>query len=294
MRFDWFWLCLLAGLFTTACLTSNANAQSIGEPGEVIPTEQWDASSLTIIESNGVIVNASECNNGALNFTAGLAGNALDGDFRCYMISEDQSQSIFIDGNVNNVGEISFTCFVADSFGTPVYAQLVGNNSAEALSYWGGYWDAFGDELYNTYWHNLTHPWDMDDDLETGFYVAAGTSATAATVAGGMVIAGVDVVLWGGSAAAGAVAGTTVIPEGTGMVGWVVGEEVVVISLPNTSHAVLGAQVGAVVDGVAVEGAYAFTVIKEGGEIVVLGAQNFGGVLSVPTAVINIVKAVVR
>jgi len=49
-----------------------------------------------------------------------------------------------------------------------------------------------------------------------------------------------------------------------------------------------------VVDGVAIEGAYAFSLIKEGGEVVVLGSQNFGGVMSIPTAVINVVKAAIR
>lgn len=46
---------------------------------------------------------------------------------------------------------------------------------------WGDFWSG--------YWHYLTHPGDMDDDLETGFYVAGGIGVGAGVVAGGIVAA---------------------------------------------------------------------------------------------------------
>ena len=269
-----------------SCLTTcqYASAQPMSVPGNGIASTTWDTSSLQLIESDGVTVTATQDGIGNTSLNAVIVSGGEMGTFSCFLMSEDQTKSIFVDGIVDADGEIAFDYTLADSSTNPrMFAMLGAGSSSAARGFWGDYW------------HYLTHPWDMDDDLETGFYVAVGTSAVAGTVAGGMVIAGVDDVLWGGAAASGAAAaGTTAIPEGTGMVGWVVGDEIVAISLPNTSHSVLGTQVGAVVDGVAVEGAYAFTVIKEGGENVVLGSQNFGGVLSVPTFVINLVKAAVH
>jgi hypothetical protein len=201
-------------------------------------------------------------------------------------MSTDQSKSILVNGIVDSAGEIAFDFHMADSSSNPaMLAMLNGGSASAARGFWGDYW------------HYLTHPWDMDDDLETGFYVAVGTSAVAATAAGGLVVVGVNPVIWGGAAAGGAGVGVgtaTVVPEGTGLVGWVVGEEIVAVSLPTVSHAALGTQAGVVANGVAMEGAYAFTVIKEGGQIVVLGSQNFGGTMSIPTAVINVVKAAIR
>ncbi len=262
-----------------------AIAQTVNVPGEGSQIA-WDESSLHVIDSNGVAVTATTDSSGSASLSAVIVSGAELGTFSCFMMSSDQSKSILVNGIVDSAGEIAFDFHMADSSSNPaMFAMLNGGSASAARGFWGDYW------------HYLTHPWDMDDDLETGFYVAVGTSAVAATAAGGLVVVGVNPVIWGGAAAGGAGVGVgtaTVVPEGTGLVGWVVGEEIVAVSLPNVSHAVLGTQAGVVVEGVAVEGAYAFTVIKEGGEIVVLGSQNFGGVLSIPTAVINVVKAAIR
>lgn len=199
------------------------------------------------------------------------------------MMSTDQSKSILVNGIVDSDGEIAFDYHMADSASNPaMFAMLNGGSASAARGFWGDYW------------HYLTHPWDMDDDLETGFYVAVGTSAVAATAAGGLVVVGVNPVIWGGAAAGGAGVGVgtaTAIPEGTALVGWVIGDEIVAVSIPNVSHAVLGAQCGAIVDGVVVEGAYAVSIIKSGGEVMVVGSTNFGGLFSLPTAVVNLIKA---
>lgn len=57
------------------------------------------------------------------------------------------------------------------------------------------------------YWHYLTHPTQMDDDLEYSFNGSLGVGAVAGTAAGGLAIAGVEVVLWGGGATAAAAGG---------------------------------------------------------------------------------------
>ncbi len=50
----------------------------------------------------------------------------------------------------------------------------------------------------------LTHPWEMDRDLEVAYYVSVGTAAAAGAAARGFYFAGVNPVLWGsGSVAAG-------------------------------------------------------------------------------------------
>ncbi len=49
----------------------------------------------------------------------------------------------------------------------------------------------------SVYAYYLWHPWAMDDDLETGFYIAGGGAAAAGGVAGGLVIAGVGSVTIG-------------------------------------------------------------------------------------------------
>jgi RHS repeat-associated protein len=58
-------------------------------------------------------------------------------------------------------------------------------------------WSVYLDYLFN--------PTKMDDDLETGYYVAGGTAAGVSVVAGGVYVAGYGgVVVFGGGAAAGA------------------------------------------------------------------------------------------
>lgn len=92
-----------------------------------------------------------------------------------------------------------------------------------------------GGTFWSDYWHYLTHPWDMDDDLETGFYVAAGTAVVAGGAAAGIAIAG------GGGAAAGGAAGGGAAASGTAAAGYGVGSQAVVApGLGGGSYAGLG------------------------------------------------------
>lgn len=178
---------------------------------------------------------------------------------------------------------------------------------AAANSSWAsarfGWQDSLGDWLANNVLIPLVGVDNLANASDTTLLVGT-TVVVGATVFTGAIaieVALTGTVTWGSGAAAGgagagggaaAAGGTaTAIPEGTGLVGWVIGDEIAAVSIPNISHAALGVECGAIVDGVVVEGAYAVSIIKSGGEIVVVGSSNFGGILSVPTAVINIVKA---
>jgi RHS repeat-associated protein len=44
--------------------------------------------------------------------------------------------------------------------------------------------------FWSDYWHFLTNPSDMDDDLETAFYVSVGVAGVAGAAAGGLAVAG--------------------------------------------------------------------------------------------------------
>ena len=80
------------------------------------------------------------------------------------------------------------------------------------------------------------------------------------------------------------------------MIGWILNGRIVASSLPNTSHRFLGQQAGLVnaAGQIIVRGAEAFTVVKEGGQIVVLGSLNFGGVFRISNEAIAIVRAAFR
>jgi hypothetical protein len=78
------------------------------------------------------------------------------------------------------------------------------------------------------------------------------------------------------------------------MLGWIYQGQIVKYSIPNISHAALGEGAGLVVGGVAVEGAEAFTVIKWGGDIIVQGSINFGGIYGISNAAIEIVRSFFR
>ncbi len=103
------------------------------------------------------------------------------------------------------------------------------------------------------------------------FVIATGATATAGLVLPAVIPAGV------------AETGTcgVCLAEGQSVIGWVMSGRVAIQSAPITTHAILGAEAGLVVEGQAVTDASAFTVIKSGGELFVLGARNFGGTLAV-------------
>jgi len=74
----------------------------------------------------------------------------------------------------------------------------------------------FFDHFWSDYWHYLTHPWDMDDDLEYTFYGAVGTAVVAGGAAGGLVVVGVNpVIIGGGGVAAGGTGVGSTLTGGT-------------------------------------------------------------------------------
>jgi hypothetical protein len=78
--------------------------------------------------------------------------------------------------------------------------------------------------------------------------------------------------------------------EGGSAVGWIVDGEVI-IGAPNTTHQLAGIACGAIQEGKVVANAYAFSVGKQGGEIWVMGSQNFGGAFGIPIDVAKIVAS---
>jgi RHS repeat-associated protein len=124
---------------------------------------------------------------------------------------------------------------------------------------------------------------------------AVGGSATTATAATAGGTGGTVATASGVAGTAGTTpAGATVLANGTSVVGWVYNGQVVTASLPVTSHAALGTQAGVVVNGQAIAGAEAFTAIKAGGELTVIGSSNFGGILAISGAAIEAVKVIFK
>lgn len=282
-----------------ASMLPTTTSGQINLPGD--PSSVWDSSTLHVIESNNLTLSASQSLNGEVNLECTLVNGVESGFASCTLESFDGFRSVLIECYVNTDESVDYITHDTDwNLAMQLWPFLANSDLQNSNQYfycstnsyvtnqtWGEFWEG--------YWYYLTNPSEMDDDLETGFYVAVSTSAVAFTAAGGFAIAGVNPVLWGGTAtvAGGGGAGTVTLTEGGGVIGWVHGGRIVTISAPNTSHAFLGTQAGVVVEGAAVEGAYAFTAIKSGGQVVVVGSQNFGGVSSIPTFVIEIVKAVV-
>jgi len=66
-------------------------------------------------------------------------------------------------------------------FSSPFRTFFCSNNMSTMQSGWGDFWSG--------YWYYLTHPAEMDDDLETGFYVSGGIGVGAGVLAGGIVAA---------------------------------------------------------------------------------------------------------
>lgn len=178
-----------------------ASGPSTGTGGST----NWDPSTLEVLQSQGVSLYATCDGDGNVHVVPLLTDNTqIAGDFSCFMTTSDGSQSIMIDGTVWLDGSVDMTSTTASAANNGShFANASGNASS-----WRGFW---GD-----YWYYLTHPSAMDDDLETGFYVAVGTSAVAGAAAGGLVVAGVNPVIWGGTGAAvggGAAAGGTAAAE---------------------------------------------------------------------------------
>jgi hypothetical protein len=116
------------------------------------------------------------------------------------------------------------------------------------------------------------------------FYQSLRDTAAISTFIGGASVSAASFAPSASVAAVGTGSHVVALGEGQSMIGWVMNGRVVAQSLPITSHASLGTQAGLVCEGQAVTGATAFTVIKAGGILYVLGSRNFGGTLVVSEA----------
>ena len=106
-----------------------------------------------------------------------------------------------------------------------------------------------------------------------GFSAIIGGALGAFFYAGGAALAAADVATVDAVSATGAIA----LNEGEVIIGIVKGGQIIKYSLPNTSHAFLANQAGVLAaDGqTLIQGAQAFTLVKESGEIFVTGSINF-------------------
>ncbi len=161
-------------------------------------TAQWDPATLEMLYSESVVVHVTLADDGRIHVLPVLTDELQGcGTFHCMLTTVDGYESLLFSGTVWNNGAVAFETTYANAADNIEYFMGANANSSAAMG-WRGFW--------SDYWYYLTNPSAMDDDLETGFYVAAGTAAVAGTAAGGLAIAGVDVVIWGGGAAAGGAA----------------------------------------------------------------------------------------
>lgn len=185
-------LFLLPIIIAIGLLANSAKAQQLtpgAGPGG--GGAQWDPSSLIVLQSNGVAIDARTHSDGSVHILAARSDTSQNGDFACALLSTDHSESLLCYGNVDTNGAMTTTFARANASDNPGYFGGSSGSRSEFSQFWGDYW------------HYLTHPWDMDDDLETGFYVAVGTAAVAGTAAATIVVVEAVVVTEVGVAVAG-------------------------------------------------------------------------------------------
>ncbi|MBM3967597.1 MAG: hypothetical protein FJ308_21460 [Planctomycetes bacterium] len=179
--------------------TLDAYAQSIaGGSPSVGSTASFNLASLAVYHQSGVELIPNSAS-GCLKVTPVLAPGNSYGEFAYSLESTNGSETVLIHGCVYTDGSVNAKIEYANTTSANAYFAAGGDAASQAG--WRGFW--------SNYWYYLTNPSAMDDDLETGFYVAMGTSAVAGTAAGGFAIAGVNPVLWGGGATIATGAATT-------------------------------------------------------------------------------------
>jgi hypothetical protein len=168
-----------------------------------------DGSTLKVIEQHNVIVTHSLGGaNGALVIATEPVDPTQPSSFAFYANASDGQSSVLFLGGSDSTGtwmnSTRITLADASTLQGMMYARG-GNSASQGPAYFDGFW--------SNYWHYLTNPSDMDDDLEYAFYGAMGTAAVAGTAAGGVAAWGA---MGGGQFAVGISANaTTVIPHVT-------------------------------------------------------------------------------
>lgn len=170
-------------------------------PSSPSPTspKNLDGSSLQIIEQSNVQITFTGGTSGTpLSVSAEPIDPSIPSSYAYFANSIDGESSVLFVGGSSG-GNIDARWMTATSVSTDdaiaLQAMMMahGGNSSNA-SFYDGFW--------SNYWHYLTNPSEMDDDLEIAFYGAMGTAAVAGTAAGGVAI-------WG--AAGGATFGAGVV-----------------------------------------------------------------------------------
>ena len=158
-----------------------------------------DGSTLQVIEENNVQITFTGGTLGTpLSVSAEPIDPSMPSSYAYFANSIDGESSVLFLGGSSG-GSIDARWMTATSVSTDdavaLQAMMMarGGNSSNA-SFYDGFW--------SNYWHYLTNPSEMDDDLEYAFYGAMGTAAVAGTAAGGVAI-------WG--AAGGATFGAGVV-----------------------------------------------------------------------------------
>lgn len=163
----------------------------------------WDPGSLEILSADNVVVSIDLAADLSPRVTATLVDPDVPGEFATTLVSLDGFESVMVWGVVYPDETILIQTTRAEALSAGFSASSAGGYQS-ARSAWSDFWSG--------YWYYLTHPSAMDNDLETGFYVAVGTAAVAGTAAGGLYIVGINPVIWGGGAAtSGSLTGGTVV-----------------------------------------------------------------------------------
>jgi len=202
--------CITASILTALILSqfnSNAIAQLIAVPtsetvmGESIIDEGldltiWDTASITVHDEFNINWDSSMPLFEAASVSVAIDDESLVfGSLVYSMNSIDNAQSMLVEVIVDVNGIVNYTmvpmtwdrameweaAVFGVSYSTPFQTFYCTTNSFRSQGGWSDFWSG--------YWYYLTHPGEMDDDLETGFYVSGGVGVGAGVLAGGIAAA---------------------------------------------------------------------------------------------------------
>jgi len=197
---------LALSVLLTLFMTLHGYAQTVSGGTATGGSSSFSLATMEVYQQYGVQLNSTS-SNGCVNVTPTLAPGSSYGEFAYSLDTTDGLESVLVHGTVYSDGSVNAAVEYANvTSANDYFSSPAASSSQEG---WRGFWA--------DYWYYLTNPSAMDDDLETGFYVAMGTAAVAGTAAGGFAIAGVNPVLWGGGAtvATGAATGTVAVETAT-------------------------------------------------------------------------------
>lgn len=156
----------------------------------------WDTATLRIHDNTNVIWETTTPLAGAASVDVRIDDPSLElGGLVYSMDTIDGEQSMLVELLVDANGIQSYTMVPMDwDRASEWEIRATGLSSSPYLQQhycstfaitrrgsWGEFWSG--------YWYYLTHPSEMDDDLETGFYVSGGIGVGAGVLAGGIVAA---------------------------------------------------------------------------------------------------------